>query len=119
VLLDRFVDSSLAYQGAARGLGVDAVLAVNDFATGGLVPDRTLLLEIDPATGRARSAERGQQPDRLELERDGFFATIADAYRELATAAPQRFRTIDARRAPDEVLAAALAALDDLAPAAG
>ena len=55
VLLDRFVDSSLAYQGAGRGLGVDAVRAINDFATGGLRPDRTLLLRIDPAVGRARA----------------------------------------------------------------
>ena len=55
VLLDRFVDSSLAYQGGGRGLGVEAVRAINAFATGGLAPDRTLLLAIDPALGRARS----------------------------------------------------------------
>ena len=66
VLLDRFVDSSLAYQGAGRGLGIDAVRAINEFGTGGLVPDRTLLLRIDPAAGRARSQEREAPPDRLE-----------------------------------------------------
>ena len=59
VLLDRFVDSSLAYQGAGRGLGIDAVRAINEFGTGGLVPDRTLLLRIDPAAGRARSQRAG------------------------------------------------------------
>jgi len=59
VLLDRFVDSSLAYQGAGRQLGVDAVRAINDFGTGGLIPDRTLLLALDPEVGRARSHERG------------------------------------------------------------
>ena len=59
VLLDRFVDSSLAYQGAGRGLGVEAIRELNAFATGGLTPDRTLLLRIDPAAGLARAAGRG------------------------------------------------------------
>src|SRR3954454_11693701 len=67
VLLDRFVDSSLAYQGGGRGLGVDPVGAVNAFATGGLRPDRTVLLRIDPAAGRARQEGRGPA-DRLERE---------------------------------------------------
>src|SRR6185437_2311738 len=60
VLLDRFVDSSLAYQGAGRELGIDAVAAINAFGTGGLVPDRTLLLRIDPAVGRSRLEVRGE-----------------------------------------------------------
>jgi dTMP kinase len=114
VLLDRFVDSSLAYQGAGRGLGVAAVRAINDFGTGGLVPDRTLLLRLDPATGRARQADRGEAPDRLELEDETFFAAIARCYDELAAAEPERFRVLDAAAPPDEVLAAALAALEDL-----
>src|SRR3954454_8530731 len=66
VLLDRFVDSSLAYQGAGRGLGVEEVAAINAFGTGGLAPDLTLLLRIDAAAGRARQGERGETPDRLE-----------------------------------------------------
>ncbi len=74
VLLDRFVDSSLAYQGAGRELGVEEVRAINLFATGGLVPDRTLLLRIDPALGRARARERALEPDRLEREGERFFA---------------------------------------------
>ena len=68
VLLDRFVDSSLAYQGAGRGLGVEAIRALNAFATGGLAPDRTLLLRIDPAAGLARVGGRGEDADRLERE---------------------------------------------------
>src|SRR3954447_26749113 len=88
VLLDRFVDSSLAYQGEGRGLGVEAVAAVNAFATGGLEPDRTLLLRLDPAAGRARQAGRGEAPDRLEREADAFFARIAAAYDALAAAHP-------------------------------
>jgi dTMP kinase len=114
VLLDRFVDSSLAYQGAGRGLGIAAVRAINEFATAGVAPDRTLLLRIEPATGRARSADRGEQPDRLELEEDAFFAAIAAAYDELAAAEPQRIRVLDGRRSPADLVGDALAALRDL-----
>jgi dTMP kinase len=111
VLLDRFVDSSLAYQGAGRGLGVEAVRAINDFGTGGLVPDLTLLLRLDPEVGRSRQADRGEAPDRLEREDGAFFDAIARAYDELAAAEPQRFRILDASAPPDAVLAAALEAI--------
>ncbi len=114
VLLDRFVDSSLAYQGAARGLGVEQVRAINLFATGGLVPDRTLLLRISPAGGRARQHERASEPDRLEREGEDFFAAIAAAYDELARAEPERIRVIDARQSPERVLQDALDALAGL-----
>ncbi len=114
VLLDRFVDSSLAYQGGGRELGIDSIRAINEFATGGLWPDRTLLLAVDAALGRSRSHSRGQPADRLEREHDEFFARIAEAYGELAAAQPERFRTLDARRAPDQVLSDALEALSDL-----
>jgi len=114
VLLDRFVDSSLAYQGAGRKLGVEPVRAINEFATGSLAPDRTLLLSLEPVLGRTRSSERGAPPDRLELEHEEFFTRISAAYAELAAAEPERVRTIDAAQPPDVVLAAALAAIDDL-----
>jgi dTMP kinase len=114
VLLDRFVDSSLAYQGGGRQLGLAPVREINEFATGGLAPDLTLLLDIDPAVGRARSRERADPLDRLELESDGFFARIAHAYRELAAAHPERIRKIDASQPPEAVLAEAQAALADL-----
>jgi dTMP kinase len=114
VLLDRFVDSSLAYQGGGRQLGLAPVREINEFATGGLAPDLTLLLDIDPGVGRARSRERADPLDRLELESDGFFARIADAYRELAAAHPERIRKIDASQSPEAVLAEAQAALADL-----
>jgi dTMP kinase len=116
VLLDRFVDSSLAYQGAGRGLGVDAVRAINDFGTGGLQPARTLLLRIDPAAGRARAEERGEAPDRLEAEEEPFFSAIAAAYDELAAAEPERIRVLDAARSPEQLVADALGALSDLLP---
>ena len=114
VLLDRFVDSSLAYQGAGRSLGVEQVRAINLFATGALEPDRTLLLHISPAAGRARQRDRALEPDRLEREDEDFFARIAGAYDELARAEPARIRVIDAEQAPAQVLADALAALADL-----
>jgi dTMP kinase len=109
VLLDRFVDSSLAYQGAARGLGVEEVRALNEFGTGGLKPDRTLLLRIDPEHGRERIS--GRPADRLEQEDGAFFAAIAQAYDALAAAEPERIVVIDAGQSPEAVLADALAAL--------
>jgi dTMP kinase len=116
VLLDRFVDSSLAYQGGGRSLGIVDVREINEFATDGLTPDRTLLLRIDPALGRARQDGRGEAPDRLELEHDDFFATIAEVYEILAEDEPQRFRVLDASADAPAVLAQALAALEDLLP---
>ena len=114
VLLDRFVDSSLAYQGAGRSLGVAEVRAINRFATGGLTPERTLLLRISPAAGRARQHERALEPDRLEREGEHFFAEIASAYDELAQAEPERIRVIDAEQPPEQVLQDALAGVADL-----
>ena len=114
VLLDRYLDSSLAYQGAGRALGIEAVRAINEFATAGLVADRTLLLAIDPAAGRARRSGRDERPDRLEREADEFFARIAAAYAQLAAAEPGRIRTLDATRTPRQLLADALAELADL-----
>jgi dTMP kinase len=114
VLLDRFVDSSLAYQGGGRGLGVEQVRAINLFATGLLEPDRTLLLRISLQEGRARQRERALEPDRLERESEDFFQAIASAYEELARHEPQRVRVIDASQPPEMVLREALAALEDL-----
>jgi len=109
VLLDRFIDSSLAYQGAGRGLGVEEIRTLNAFGTGGLTPDRTLLLRIDPAGGLGRIADR--PADRLEQEDTAFFAAIAAAYDELAAAEPERIVVIDASQSPEAVLSDALAAL--------
>ena len=112
VLLDRFVDSSLAYQGAGRGLGIEEIRALNAFATGGLTPDLTLLLRIEPAVGAARIA--GREADRLELAGEPFFAAVASAYDALAAVDPERFAVIEADRPPEQVLADALAALEPL-----
>jgi dTMP kinase len=112
VLLDRFVDSSLAYQGAGRQLGADAIAAINSFATRGLTPDRTLLLALPIAVGRARRGDR--EPDRLEREGEQFFARIDAGYRALAGSAPERVRVLDASLAPVELADAALAEIADL-----
>jgi dTMP kinase len=114
LLLDRFIDSSLAYQGGGRKLGIDAVRALNEFAIRTARPDRTLLLMIDQHLGRSRSRARAGTPDRLERERDDFFERTATAYLELARQEPDRIRIIDASQPPDQVLTAAVRELDDL-----
>jgi dTMP kinase len=114
VLLDRFLDSSLAYQGAGRSLGVEEVRAINLFAVAGIEPDRTLLLRIAPAAGRERQRARAYEPDRLEREDEAFFERIASAYEQIARAQPARVRVIDADEPPATVLAQALAAIEDL-----
>ena len=114
LLLDRFIDSSLAYQGGGRELGIDSVRAINEFAIRTARPDRTLLLTVDADLGRSRSRSRAGRPDRLEREQDDFFDRTAAAYLELASEDPDRIRRIDATRPADEVLAAALEALADL-----
>jgi dTMP kinase len=118
VLLDRFVDSSLAYQGGGRELGVEAVARMNELATEGCVPDRTLLLRVDRRTGRERLASRGEEQDRMEREQDAFFARVEQTYDSLATADPHRFRVLDAHQDAPAVLADALDALADVLPPA-
>jgi dTMP kinase len=108
VILDRFVDSSLAYQGGGRGLGVDAVREINVFATGGLRPDRTLYLRIDPETGLDRVGGRGGADRFEDLE---LLRRVAATYDWLAQTEPGRFVVLDAAEPPERVLAAALQAL--------
>jgi dTMP kinase len=99
VLCDRYFDSSLAYQGIARGLGVDAVLQLNLAVTGGLVPDVTFLLLLDPGVATGRQVD----PDRLEREGRVLQAKVDVAYRELAERFPERIVTIDATGSADEI----------------
>jgi len=99
VVCDRYVDSSLAYQGIARGLGVDAVLQLNLAVTGGLLPDLTFLLLLDPDVATGRQVD----PDRLEREGTELQAKVDAAYRELATRFPERIVTIDATGEPETI----------------
>lgn len=117
VLLDRYVDSSLAYQGAGRELGIERIRAINELASDGLAPDRTLLLRISPALARERLRARNEAPDRLEGEQKAFFERVAGAYEAIATAEPERVRSIDATLAPGRVLEQAITAIEDLLPA--
>lgn len=99
VVSDRYLDSSLAYQGLARGLGVDRIWEINSWATGGLLPDLVLLLDIAPELGRSRT----DRTDRIEIQDEGFHAEVVQAYRSLAAAHPGRFAVIDASGTPDVV----------------
>jgi dTMP kinase len=100
VVCDRYLDSSLAYQGIARGLGLDRVLELNLNAISGILPDRTYLLLIDPQESVRR---RGDPSDRIEREDAGFRARVDQAYRELAAAFPQRIVTVDGARPAAEI----------------
>lgn len=100
VVCDRYVDSSLAYQGIARGLGVDAVLELNRLATKGLLPDRTVLLLIDPEQALRRSAGK---PDRIEQEGLELQRRVDAAYRELLERFPERILAVDASRPVEEL----------------
>ena len=100
VVCDRYLDSSLAYQGIARGLGLDRVLELNLHAVRGLLPDRTYLLLVDPAESARRV---GSATDRIEREDDDFRARVDAAYRQLAEVFPERIQTIDGTRPPREI----------------
>lgn len=97
VVQDRYLDSSVAYQGSARALGVDDVRRVSLWAAENLLPDLTILLDLDEAAGRERLNSSGRRYDRLESEQNSFHANVRAAYLELAAAEPQRFLVLDAR----------------------
>ena len=99
VLCDRFIDSSVAYQGVARGLGRDTVAALNEFATGGLAPDITFLLDLDPETGLSRQMER----NRMEEESLAFHLRVRQGYLQEAELSPDRFCVVDATLPPNEL----------------
>ena len=99
VICDRYVDSSLAYQGIARGLGIDAVLQLNLAVTGGLLPNVTFLLLLDPGVATGRQVD----PDRLEREGAALQAKVDAAYRALAERFGERIVAVDAARPPDEI----------------
>jgi dTMP kinase len=100
VVCDRYLDSSLAYQGVARGLGVERVLAFNVEAIRGILPDVTFLLLVDVDEARKRSAAAR---DRIEREGDAFLSLVDNGYRQLAGLFPQRVVTIDAARPVQEI----------------
>ena len=109
VLCDRYLDSSLAYQGGARGLGVDEILGINMFATEGTFPDTTLLFDIEPELGLARIAKnQNREVNRLDLEKIDFHHSVRNTFLALAKRYPNRFEVIDASLSYDEVFENAL-----------
>ena len=112
VICDRFVDSSLTYQGHARGLGMDQVWAINQFAIGDLMPDVTLYLDIEPEKGLARiDAHAGREVNRLDLESLEFHRKVREGYFLLKEQFPERIQIIDASLTPDEVFASIILSL--------
>ena len=109
VVCDRFVDSTIAYQGVARGLGIVEVRDLNDAATGGLAPDLTLLLRVDPAKG----LDRAESDDRFEAEGVRFQEKVAEAYDDIARREPHRVVVIDGDGTPEEVHARVMAVVEE------
>lgn len=115
VVCDRFVDSSLAYQGGADAIGREAVLALHRIGSGGLLPDRTLLLTLSEPLALAREAARdGGARDRFGARDAAYHATVGAAFRRLAELEPARFRVVDAEGAAAAVTERLLAAVADL-----
>lgn len=104
VLCDRFIDSSLAYQGYARGLGIDEVYEMNRFAIGNAMPDLTILFRIDPVEGLKRiAANKDREQNRLDLEKIDFHQKVFDAYEQLIDRFPNRIQPIDASQPVEAV----------------
>jgi dTMP kinase len=114
VVSDRYVDSSLAYQGAGRTLPVQEISWLSSWATGGLKPDLVVLLDVDPGVGLGRVDSRGQGADRLESESRAFHERVRYAFLDLAAADPKRYLVLDAARPPEEIAEAVVGRLANL-----
>ncbi|XAS68439.1 dTMP kinase [Micrococcaceae bacterium Sec5.7] len=114
VLTDRYIDSSVAYQGAGRDLGTDAVRKLNEWATAGLQPDLTVLLDVEPEDGRRRRTAGDTAEDRMESEADEFHTRIRHAFLELARARPDAYLVLAARLPVADLAARILARVDQL-----
>lgn len=114
VITDRYIDSSVAYQGAGRGLGAEGVLSLNEWATEGLHPDLTVLLDVEPSDGRQRRIAGAAAEDRLESEPDAFHSTIRHAFLDLAAAAPSSYLVLPARSGIEALAAQILERVESL-----
>ena len=114
VLCDRYLDSSLAFQGNARGLGIENVLKVNEFATEGTFPDITLFFDLDPEVGLQRiAANQQREVNRLDLEKMSFHKSVREGFLKLAEMYPNRYVVIDASKSPKEVADACINAIKE------
>ncbi|MBO1901626.1 dTMP kinase [Leucobacter weissii] len=114
VVQDRYIDSSLAYQGAGRPLDPAEIRRLSEWATDGLWPRLTVLLDVSPELAAERRARSGQRADRLEREAEEFHRRVRSGFLELAAAEPERFLVLDAARSADELHAAILARVESL-----
>ncbi len=113
VICDRFVDSSLAYQGHARGAGIDDVFKINYYAIEGRLPDLTIYFDIDAKTGLNRiSVDKNREVNRLDLEKVDFHNLVREGYLKLCDMFPERIEKIDASRTVEEVVASAMEVID-------
>jgi dTMP kinase len=103
VLCDRYIDSSLAYQGTARGLGIEEIYRINQYATEGILPKLTFYIDLKPEIGLSRIKNSSRIPDRLDLEANSFHETVRQGYLKIANMFPERIRIIDGNR-PVEVI---------------
>ena len=103
VVSDRYMDSSIAYQGSGRHLGFDQIRDLSMFAADGLLPDLTVLLDLEASAAQARRNKTGEAPDRLEREKIEFFETVRQAFLDLAKTEPQRWLVLDASKAVDDM----------------
>lgn len=117
VFCDRYVDSSLAYQGQGRDLGIEEVARINNFATNGLQPDLTLFLNLDPSIGLVRISNlRHEQEDRMEQEKLAFHQKVYQGYLRVAQLYPERIEIINANQAPDAVVDACVRVIKQRLP---
>lgn len=114
IISDRFLDSSLAYQGGARRLGIDKILALNQYATDGYYPELTLLFDLDPRIGLARiAANKGREVNRLDLEKIDFHDSVRQTFLDLAKRFSDRYVVLDASKPFDDVVLDAYKAIKD------
>ncbi len=114
VVMDRYLDSSVAYQGAGRDLDASQIRDLSLFAVEGLLPHLTILLDLEASAALARRSKTGAEPDRLEREKTDFFEAVRQGYLKLAAAEPDRFFIVDARQNVDEMAALIRARVDAL-----
>ena len=114
VLTDRYLDSSVAYQGVGRELNAEDVRSISMFAVENLMPQLTILLDLDASASLARRNQTGEEPDRLEREKVEFFEAVRQAYLRMAAAEPERWIVIDANQSVDAMQAQIRVRLDEV-----
>jgi dTMP kinase len=119
VITDRYLDSSVAYQGAGRELDLTEVRNLSLWAVNNLLPDLTVLLDLDAQLAAKRRGQTGQEPDRLEREKIEFFEAARNSYLDLAKAEPERIFVVDANQTPEKIREAIVVRLDQVLESKG